>query len=139
MDVYVLTAPNGPGPALHDANSPDGGTIGSSSSELEWKSPDGREPTAEDIQRLMEQAKAAGISVSGISISNGAIEDLRWDLEKGLDRPVIDETNLTGHYDLEIPMGDRTREQFFQLLRDRLGLVVTPSQRTITLVAVRPI
>ena len=137
MDVYVLTAPNGPGPALHDVDSPGGGSIGSSSTEMEWKSPDGREPTPEDIQRLMERAKAAGISVSGISISNGTIHDLRSVLEKGLDRPVIDETNLTGRYDLEIPAGDRTREQFFQLLRDRFGLVVTPSQRNITMIAVR--
>jgi len=137
MDVYVLTAPNGPGPALHDAESPGGGIMGSSSTEMEWKSPDGREPTPEDIQHLMEQAKVAGIAVSGISISNGTIDDLRRELEKGLDRPVIDETNLTGRYDLEIPVGDRTREQFFQLLRDRFGLVVTPSQRNITLVTVR--
>jgi uncharacterized protein (TIGR03435 family) len=137
MDVYVLTAPNGPGPALHDASSSSGGSIGSSNTEMEWKSPDGREPTPEDIQHLMEQATAAGISVSGISISNGTIDVLRWELEKGLDRPVIDETNLTGSYDLEIAAGDRTREQFFQLLRDRFGLVVTPSQRNIMLVTVR--
>lgn len=48
----------------------------------------------------MEQAKTAGISASGISFFNGTVDDLRSILEKRLDRPVINETSLTGSYDL---------------------------------------
>ena len=140
MDVYVVTAPNGPGPALHKAEPSGGGAIGSSSTVFEWKSPDGRPPTPEDIQRIMENMKSSsGVTVGQISVDGGTIVDFCRTLEGGLDRPVIDETNLTGRYDFQVARADSTREQFFQQLHDQLGLIITPSQRNVTLLAVRPI
>ena len=80
-----------------------------------------------------------GVTVGQISVDGGTIADFCRTLEDGLDRPVIDETNLTGRYDFQVARADSTREQFFQQLHDQFGLIVTPSQRNVTLLAVRPI
>jgi len=58
-EVYVVTAPKGPGPALHPVNSSGGGFGGSSSVAFALKSPDGRPPTAKDLQELVENGKAS--------------------------------------------------------------------------------
>ena len=57
MDVYVMTAPNGPGPALHQ-NDDLGGFTGSEC-RIEWNSPDGQPPTFQDIQKAKDQMRAS--------------------------------------------------------------------------------
>jgi uncharacterized protein (TIGR03435 family) len=137
-EVYVLTAPKGTGPSLHSVKSSGGGFVSSSTAVSEWKSPDGRPPTAKDLQDFMEKQKAdSGISVSSISVDEGTVADFCRTLEQGLDRPVVDETHLAGAYDFEVNRGDRTKEEFFQVLADQLGLVVTPGVRNVSVVVVR--
>jgi uncharacterized protein (TIGR03435 family) len=137
-EVYVVTAPKGPGPSLHPVKSPGGGFGGSSEVAFEWKSTDGRPPTAKDLQELMEKEKASsGISVSSISVDGGSIADFCRALEDGLDRPVVDETHLTGRYDFEVNRGDHTQDDFFETLAVHLGLVVTPGVRNVSVVVVR--
>ena len=54
-----------------------------------------------------------------------------------MDRLLIDETGLTGSYDFQI--GNYGNEQeLFQLLHEELGIVVTPEQRNVTVLTVRP-
>jgi uncharacterized protein (TIGR03435 family) len=136
-DVYVLTAPKGPGPSLHSTQSSGGGFM--SSSVLEWKSADGRPPTAKDLQDLMEKQKAtSGIEVSSISVAGGTVADFCRTLEQALDRPVIDETRLKGRYDFEVNRGDHSKDEFFAMLADQLGMIATPAVRDVSVVVVRP-
>jgi uncharacterized protein (TIGR03435 family) len=136
MDVYVMTAPNGPGAGLHELHSL-GGFMGTT---FEWNSPDGRPPTAEDLEQMMDRLKASSeITVSAIAASDGTVADLCRTLEEGLDRPVVDETHITGQYDFEIKRGDRNKSEFFEMLRENFGLVITPDRRDVEVLAVRPL
>jgi uncharacterized protein (TIGR03435 family) len=116
MDVYVITAPNGPGPALH---------------------PHTVAATEDTPQFSFQGRDCPGISSGGISASAGTISDFRRTLEPNLDRLLVNETNLPGAYDFKI--GEyRSREELFQLLRNQLGLVVTPTRRSVEILAVHP-
>ena len=138
MDVYVMTAPNGPGAGLHEVHSL-GGSMSSSSTNFEWKSPEGRPPTAENMNQIMRQMTASpGVAISTISASDATVADLCRTLEESLDRPVVDETHLTGHYDFEIDKGDRNRSEFFEMLREKFGLVITPDRRNVEMLMVHP-
>ena len=98
----------------------------------------GQKPTPENMKAAMDrQVASGGITVGSISVSGGTIEDFCRQLETGLDRKVVDETHLTGHYDFEVARGDRTRDEFFDMLREQLGLAVTPEQRDVTMLVVR--
>jgi len=135
MQVYVVTAPYGPGPELHPSEDSMGGFIGSSSG---FVLPKGQESTPENTKNAMDQQRALrGITVDSISVSGGTIEKLCKELERGLDRKVIDETHLTGRYDFNVVRGDRTRDEFFDMLREQLGLAVTPEQRDVPMLVVR--
>jgi uncharacterized protein (TIGR03435 family) len=136
MDVYVVTAPYGPGPKLRPADSM-GGFI--SSFGTSFALPKGQQPTPETIEKAIEQQRASsGITMlDNISVSGASIEDFCKVLEKGLDRKVVDETHLTGHYDFNVVRGDRTRDGFFDMLREQLGLAFTPEQRDVPMLVVR--
>jgi len=61
-------------------------------------------------------------------------------LERHLDRPLINETNLAGNFDLQVTREKPRSDDFIQRLRDRLGLVVTVWQRPLEVLifSVRP-
>ena len=135
MEVYVLTAPYGPGPELRPAEDSMGGFMGSSS---DLVLPKGQQPTPENMKAAMDrQNTSTGITLHGISVSGGTIAEFCKELERGLDRKVVDETHLTGRYDFNVLRGDRTRDEFFDMLRDRLGLAVTPELRDVPMLVVR--
>jgi uncharacterized protein (TIGR03435 family) len=136
MDVFVVTAPYGPGPKLRLADSM-GGFI--SSFGTSFALPKGQQPTPENIEKAIEQQRASsGITMlDNISVSGVTIEDFCKVLEKGLDRKVVDETHLTGHYDFNVVRGDRTRDGFFDMLREQLGLAFTAEKRNVPMLVVR--
>lgn len=135
MDVYVVTAPYGPGPKLRPAEESMGGFTGSSSG---FALPEGLQDTPENTKSAMDKKRAStGITVDRISVSSGTIEDFCKELENGLDRKVIDETHLTGRYDFNVVRGDRSRDEFFDMLREQLGLAVTPERRDVPMLVVR--
>jgi uncharacterized protein (TIGR03435 family) len=138
MDVFVVTAPYGPGPKLQPAEDSMGGGFMSSFG-ASFALPEGQQPTPETIRRAIEQQRASsGITLlDNISVSSVTIEDFCKVLEKGLDRKVVDETHLTGHYDFNVVRGDRTRDEFFDVLREQLGLAFTPEQRDVSMLVVR--
>jgi uncharacterized protein (TIGR03435 family) len=129
MDVYVITAPDGEGPDLREAEFGGGGFMASSSSEIPWISADGKSPT-------MAELLQARVSVRNIS-GSGQVADLCKMLERGLDRLVIDETGLEGVYDFHVVSKGNNNEAFFQALRDGLGLVATPATRNVAILVVR--
>ena len=136
MDVFVVTAPYGPGSKLRPAENSMAGSIGSSGAVFYLVQ--GQQPTPENIKNAIEQQRASsGITLGRISVSGGTIEDFCKVLENGLDRKVVDETHLTGRYDFDLVWGDRTRDEFFNLLREQLGLALTPEQRDVRMLVVR--
>lgn len=134
MDVYVVTAPYGPGPQLRPSDSMGGSILASSNFVL----PKGQQPTPENMQAAMDRHVASGgIAVGDISVFGGSIDAFCRQLESGLDRKVVNETHLTGGYDFKVVRGDRTRDEFFDMLREQLGLRITPEQRDVTMLVVR--
>ena len=135
LDVYVVTAPYGPGPSCTGRRIP-------------WEAQSihpatlfcrrGKQPTPEDMKAATDQQRASrGITVDSISVSSDTIEDFCKELENGLDHKVVDETQLTGRYDFNVVRGDRIRDEFFDMLREQFGLAVTSEQRDVPMLVVR--
>jgi uncharacterized protein (TIGR03435 family) len=74
----------------------------------------------------------------GMSALSSSMDDFRRGLEEGLHRPVVDETGLTGFYDFQVKGEAQTTEGFLAMLRDQLGLLVTPTRRSVEMIVVRP-
>ena len=121
MDVYVLTAPNGPGAALRRHVPAERGADGDNDAgEITYFGKD-----------------CAGSASGGIAASAGTISELGRTLEPDLDRLLVDETGLKGSYDFKIGTY-ASEDELFKLMRDELGIVVTPAQRSVTVLSVRP-
>jgi uncharacterized protein (TIGR03435 family) len=118
MEVYVISAPKGPGPALH---------------------PHRATQTASETQPkfVIQQQVCPGVSSAGISATMSTIPEFGRTLEEYLNHPFVSEAALPGAYDFQIPEF-RSQEMLFQLLRDKLGLVVTTSHRDVEILAVYP-
>ena len=131
MEVYVLTAPNGPGAAMHRNSFAVQGGLKSLVSQ-------GDEAEAgDDLQRITYMGKdCSGVSSGGISVSGGTMSEFRRTLEPDLDRVLLDETHLAGSYDFKIG-NYGNQDELFKLLHDQLGLEVTRAERNVTVVAVR--
>jgi uncharacterized protein (TIGR03435 family) len=116
MEVYVMSAPSGPGSALHqhaDAATDDVGQITYS----------GRD--------------CPGISSHAIEVSATTISDFGRALEQDLNGVLVDETKLAGSYDFKVGNYSNTNE-LLTMLHDQLGLVVRPLERTVTVLKVQP-
>lgn len=124
MDVYVLTAPNGPGAALHQH-----GGLAKLVSE---------DSGSDDAGQITFFGKAcSGISSGGIAVSADTIADFRRTLEPDLDRLLVDETHLAGSYDFKVG-NYADQDELFKLMHDELGISVVPAQRKVTVLTVRP-
>jgi uncharacterized protein (TIGR03435 family) len=137
MDVYVLTAPNGPGTALHPHVS--AARRGAKALLVsEGAATDADQVADPDLEQITYLGKdCSGVSSGGILASAGTIGEFRRTLEPDLDRLLVDETGLAGSYDFAIG-SYRNRDDLFKLMHEQLGLVVTPAQRQVTVLTVRP-
>ena len=102
------------------------------------------EPTPEEGLRAMKSALlrvSRGSTGGGVGINSVddslTMEDLCQLLESGLDRPVIDDTRLTGRYVLKVHSEVVNTRDFLSVLRDKLGLVVTSERRDVPVLIVR--
>jgi uncharacterized protein (TIGR03435 family) len=135
MDVDVVTAPNGAGAELKPDKT--GGGAIDSQVMLEDTAMGSGTPDKAEIARLIAARQAAsGVSLTGIEMTAGTIADFCRTLERAVDRPVVDETGLTGRYDLDVK-GYANRDELFAMLRERFGLVVTPARREVKFLVVR--
>jgi uncharacterized protein (TIGR03435 family) len=126
MDVYVLTAPDGPGAGLQQH----GGVT-----KLVAQGAD--DAAADDAGQITYFGKdCSDVSSGGIAASAGTIAEFRRTLEPDLDRLLVDETNLKGSYDFKIG-NYADQQELFKLMHDELGIVVTPAQRQVTVLTVR--
>jgi uncharacterized protein (TIGR03435 family) len=127
LDVYVMTVATGGTPVMKPRlDDGDLGFCGGFSSSVytdvrHW----GSEPGL-TLDRPMPLS-----SVGSASMSNATMDDFCRFLEVHLDRPLINETNLAGQFDLQVKSEKPRLDDFIQRLRDQLGLVVTVAQRPV--------
>ena len=130
MDVYVLSAPEGPASGLKRHSFARHAGLKQLVA--------GGDDLDDEGGRITYMGKdCSGVSSGGITVEGGTIADFRRTLEPDLDRVLVDETKLRGSYDFKIGMY-ANQKQLFELMRAGLGLVVTPEQRTVTVLTVRP-
>ena len=130
MDVYVLSAPDGAGSGLKQH-------AFARHSGLKRLVAGGDDSNDEGGRITYMGKDCSGVSSGGITVEGGTIADFRRTLEPDLDRVLVDETKLRGSYDFKIGLY-ANQTQLFELMRVALGLVVTPEQRSVTVLAVRP-
>jgi uncharacterized protein (TIGR03435 family) len=136
LEVYVLTAPGGPGVAMHRHATGQHGSGKAALMALELSG--GPAQGSEDEEQItIMQRNCSGVpSGGGIKATAGTLTDLGRTLEQDLDRLLVDETHLSGSYDFQVGSYDN-KESLFKLMREQLGIVVTPGQRTVTVLTVR--
>jgi len=80
------------------------------------------------------------LSVTDHSVSGGGVdmEQLSRTLEALLGRPIVNESRIDGHFDVEAQGTGRGREALVTLLREKLGLILTPARRDIDFLVIRP-
>jgi len=124
MDVYVLAAPEGRVPSLEVSEKRSvGGGMES-----------GRLLLGQDPSKVPAPTNSL---LKGISVSDASMEFVCRLLEQGLDRIVIDETHLRGHYSFQVGDAHDT-DELRRRLREQIGLVLTPDRRNVKMLFVRP-
>ena len=134
MDVYVVTAPDDhkrpPIRALRSQGL--GGGVKSSSIDFEAANISG------DPDELAGTQGKFGIGdISSISV-DGTVDDFCQALERFLDRPVVNETNLQGEFAFRLEENTAGKNDLLARLREELGLVVEPEQRNVDIVVFNP-
>jgi uncharacterized protein (TIGR03435 family) len=151
VDVYVITAEKARTPPPKSETEAFGGGIGWSTSWFPvpeaFRLPEGaartRKAVEEASRRAMESPEfrqaMAMAQLVGLTATSSSMDDFRQALEGGLHRPVIDETGLTGFYDFQVKGEAQTTDEFLAMLRDQLGLIVTPARRGVEMIVVQPL
>lgn len=137
-DVYVMTAIKGKTPPAKTGPESFGGGFASSSS-FDFSLPAGTPPTPEAIQKAMQEMMKhpETTGISNISAGNTTLDEFRQELERGLGRPIVDETGLAGSYDLEVQGNAKTTEEFIRMLREQTGLVLTATSGSVEFLTLR--
>jgi uncharacterized protein (TIGR03435 family) len=76
-------------------------------------------------------------AIRGIS-ADGTADEFCHTLEGTLDRPVVNETGLKGEFQFRIDDSKGAENDFLERLRDQLGLVITPAQRSVETLVLEP-
>ena len=130
VDAYVLSLePNGKRPpAKPPAND---GMGGNRSSGVTFEAPS-------SLDEAIAGSKPQPISsIRGIS-ADGTADEFCHTLEFTLDRPVVNETDLKGEFVFRIEDSRGAENDFLDHLRNQLGLVVAPSQRSVEMLVLEP-
>ena len=129
--VYVVTAgPNHKPPALNLQTNDAMGFSSVSGVEFQTTAGSG----GEELAAPKPQPFSA---LSGVSL-DGTVDDLCHTLETVLDRPVLNETNLTGQFEFHVKSTEGAKNDFLQHLRDQTGLIITPTQRVVETLVFEP-
>ena len=141
MDVYVLSAPDGQSVALREVQENGGVGVGFASSSFSLASFASEVPSAESAPDRMPAPESwrrppAASSLGRISISNETMKMFCFQLELMLDRPVVDETGLSGRYDAELP-AQSGHASITKRVKDELGLALTEDRRDVRVLVAR--
>ena len=149
VDAYVISAQKGKTPPSKSESEAFGGGVAWTSRSFvvpeAFRLPEGAAPTRKAVEEMTRRAMEspeyreamAMAQLVGMTALSSSMDDFRRGLEEGLHRPVIDETGLTGFYDFQVKGEAQTTEEFLAILRDQLGLLVTPVRRSIEMIVVR--
>ena len=135
LDVLVLSAPDG-----IVGLGPDCGGVMSSYGTFALEEP--MVPGLQEVPDEFPQHLSAGPDpwmslASELSVSGTATVELVRDmLERLQDRLVVDETGAAGSFEVDLRV-DSGVEGLVAVLRDKLGIVTTPSRRDVRMLAVR--
>ena len=135
MDVYVVSQADGKPPVAKGVrNNDDFADGGVSSSSIEFQALD-VPPNSDDLARLMKPGSID--KIRGIYLE-GTMDVFCSTLEHTLDRPVVNETNLSGVFAVDVKATEGSDNDFLDHLRDKMNLRITPAQRRVQIVAVNP-
>lgn len=134
MDVYVVTAPTDRKPPAVNEQSGFGENSSSFMGSIEFESPAG---PGDPFNRAGKPRKFSIGEVSSISVE-GTVAEFCKTLERSLDRPVIDETNLQGEFAFRVERNSTEKNDFLVRLRDGLGLVIEPARRNVEVLVFNP-
>ena len=115
-DVYVVNTANGKSPAPR--------TQARGSGLVEFR------------HSSVEKPASPG-AIQAISFQ-GTLDDFSRTLEFGLDRPVVNETNLEGEYEFRLKAAAGSENDFLERLRDQLNLNIVPTERCVQMVVLKP-
>jgi uncharacterized protein (TIGR03435 family) len=126
-DVYVLTAPDKKPPIAASDRFTGGGFSSSSTFVVASGNP---------VDWAADRAHSID-TMTSISMQ-GTADEFCHMLESDLDRPVVNESKLDGIFDFQIrENGLAPKSDFIERLRDQLGLVIAPAQRSVETVVYR--
>ena len=124
-DVYVVTTRNGKLPAV--SVPPEESRDFLKQSYIELEVPSGARSPGSVAAKPKEFSIRA---IRSISVE-GTTDEFCQLLERRLDRPVVNETNLSGEFSFHVGPSVTENNDFLDRLRDELGLVIAPAQRNI--------
>jgi uncharacterized protein (TIGR03435 family) len=132
-DVYLVTAPDGKPAALkpQKEQNEDQGDFAESSS-IDFETVAG---TADPVF-FTEPVVPIG-SVRGVSMI-GTVDELCHRLESALDRPVVNDSGLTGRFEFNVQVPEGGPNDFLKRLREQTGLQIAPAQRAVETLVFRP-
>jgi len=93
-------------------------------------------PMKSELLRVARGSTPGGVIINSIG-SSLTMDELCQELEGGLDRPIVDETHLGATYALNVHSEALSTREFLHVLCDKLGLVVTPGRREISMLVAR--
>jgi thiol-disulfide isomerase/thioredoxin len=78
-------------------------------------------------KKLLSPSASAGRQIRGyfngsLRMMNGTMDDLAYELATGLENPVINETGLNGHFDVQLKFTERDVDSVKAALKNALGL-----------------
>jgi len=140
-DVYVLSAPDGQSAAIRDVEGDGRLGAGFASTTFSLASFASEVPSAESppprTSALEPWRRAtAAATIGRLSISNETMATFCFQLEQLMDRPVVDETGLSGRYDIELPE-QAGQASIATRLKTELGLRLTEDRRDVRLLVVK--
>jgi uncharacterized protein (TIGR03435 family) len=150
IDVYVITSQKGKTPPQKSESEAFGGGVSMTTRSFAVPEAFGLPESAARTRKAFEEVSRRAMEspefrqamamaqLVGLTAVSSSVDDFHRALEEGLQRPVVDQTGLTGVYDFQVGGEAHTTEEFLSMLRDQLGLLVTPARRSIEIIVVRP-
>ncbi len=133
-DVYVVTTAGGKPPTPVARPDDDSGLVGAQFGSVDFQTPNAA--LYPDV--FPDWPKPVALdAVSGIAVE-GTLDDFCHTLEMGLDRPVVNETNMQGQYAFQLKSAAGAHNDFLDRLRDQFNLSITPAQRRVEVVTLTP-
>jgi thiol-disulfide isomerase/thioredoxin len=89
-------------------------------------------------KKLLNPSASAGRQIRGyfngsLRMMNGTMDDLAYELATGLENPVVNETGLDGHFDVQLKFTERDAGSVNAALRNVLGLELVQGNQEMTI------